>query len=632
MCIFNEYQKLKPNRMKNYFLCFSVFFALLSCSQKEPQEKAVNGNPFTATLPSKKIELNDLSAFKKVTNNWQIVGNVFADKTQWRKIAGTEGTGILMNDPTDTAKKNLFTILEHEDIDIELDVMMPKGSNSGIYLQSRYEVQLFDSWGVEHPKYKDIGGIYQRWDKTKAKGKEGYEGHDPKINAAKAPGLWQHIKIKFSAPRFDSTGKKVKNAIFHEVWLNGVLLHENVSVTGPTRAAAFSNEVAKAPLMIQGDHGPVAFKNIVYKTYTPHKITFNNLICKEYNKIYKNQVPDLNMVQEIKAEEVDKVTLGMLKSRNYAKTIYYSGELNIPETGTYLFNFKTAIGGVSQLLINKKPVNSTKMYLEKGTAVPFELMASKGSPWMGTVVLNIEGPHLKLQSIDPNLATGKKPLRRNPKHTVHASEHPNTQRSFMYHNGEKRMHCISAGTPEGMHYSFDLDHASLLSVWSGDLFFDATQMWSSRGTEQFGRTGSFAVPMYGYREFAELNSENDEWNNSIEDIKFESYVLNTKGRPVYTHQMGATKLTNEMNPSNSTRGITRKITIEGPDELYHKINEGTSIKQLKTGGYIINNTSYYVEFPSDANLKPFIRKSKGKDELLVKIPSGTQTLEYTIIW
>ena len=96
--------------------------------------------------------------------------------------------------------------------------------------------------------------------------------------------------------------------------------------------------------------------------------------------------------------------------------------------------------------------------------------------------------------------------------------------------------------------------------------------------------------------------------------------------------MGATQLTNEMTPSNSTRGITRKIKIEGPNELYHKINEGTSIKQLKTRGYIINNTSYYVEFPSDSNLKPFIRKSKDKDELLVKILSGTQTLEYTIIW
>ena len=54
MCIFNEYQKLKPNRMKNYFLCFSVLFVLLSCSQKEPQKKAVKGNPFTATLPTKK--------------------------------------------------------------------------------------------------------------------------------------------------------------------------------------------------------------------------------------------------------------------------------------------------------------------------------------------------------------------------------------------------------------------------------------------------------------------------------------------------------------------------------------------------------------------------------------------------
>ena len=537
----------------------------------------------------------------------------------------------MLNNPTEKERKAIFTKFDHGDMDLELDVMMPVGSNSGLYFQGRYEIQLFDSWGVKKPKYKDIGGIYQRWDKTKEKGKEGYEGHNPKINAAKAPGLWQHLRIRFSAPRFDASCKKTQNAKFDEVWLNGVLIHENVSLTGPTRGGA-AKEVALAPLMIQGDHGPVAFKNIIYKTYTPYQITFNNLICKEFTQIYKKQVPDLNMVQEIKVEEVDKVTLGMLKSRNYGKTIYYTGELNIPETGTYLFNFKTALGGVSQLLINNKRIWSTKLHLEKGTAVPFELMASKGSPWMGTVVLNIEGPHLKLQSIDPNLATGKKPLKRNPKHTVLASEHPNTQRSFMHHNGEKRMHCISAGTPEGIHYSFDLDHASLLSVWSGDLFFDATQMWSSRGTEQFGRTGSFAVPMYGYREFAQLKNENEDWNNSIEDIKFDGYELNEIGRPVYTHHIGETTLINEMNPSNTTRGVSRKIVVDGPNELYHKINEGTSIKALETGGYIINNTSYYVKFPEDSMFKPFIRKSKGKEELLVKIPSGKQTLAYTIIW
>ena len=64
------------------------------------------------------------------------------------------------------------------------------------------------------------------------------------------------------APRFDEEGKKIENGRFVKVVHNGKVIHENVEVTGPTRAAAFENEAAKGPLMLQGDHGPVAFRNI----------------------------------------------------------------------------------------------------------------------------------------------------------------------------------------------------------------------------------------------------------------------------------------------------------------------------------------------------------------------------------
>jgi hypothetical protein len=43
---------------------------------------------------------------------------------------------------------------------------------------------------------------------------------------------------------------------------NGKVVHENIEVTGPTRAAGFNDEQATGPLMIQGDHGPVAYRNI----------------------------------------------------------------------------------------------------------------------------------------------------------------------------------------------------------------------------------------------------------------------------------------------------------------------------------------------------------------------------------
>lgn len=64
---------------------------------------------------------------------------------------------------------------------------------------------------------------------------------------------------------FDQNGKKTENARFVKVAQNDVLAHENVELTGPTRAATYNDEKPTGPLMLQGDHGPVAYRNISIK-------------------------------------------------------------------------------------------------------------------------------------------------------------------------------------------------------------------------------------------------------------------------------------------------------------------------------------------------------------------------------
>jgi hypothetical protein len=167
-------------------------------------------------------------------------------------------------------KKNkgtdLISILQHGDADVELDFMMAKGSNSGVYLQGRYEIQLLDSWGVLNPGPGDVGGVYQRWDESRPEGKKGFEGNAPRQNVGRAPGLWQHLKISFQAPRF-IVGHKIENARMLKVELNGVTIQENVELTGPTRSSMASDEVALGPLLLQGDHGAVAYRNIRITSY-----------------------------------------------------------------------------------------------------------------------------------------------------------------------------------------------------------------------------------------------------------------------------------------------------------------------------------------------------------------------------
>jgi len=208
------------------------------------------------------ISLNDLSSFKSPGQTWSLAGGVTANLAGQNVLNLTKGTGILVNIPT---KKNngsdLLTLGEHGDLVLELDYMMAKGANSGIYFQGIYELQLEDSWTAKTPLSSINGGIYERWDDSKPEGQKGFGGHAPRQNVSKAPGLWQHLKVVFVAPRFDAAGTKTSNARFVSVELNGVLIHDNVEIFGPTRGSN-SNEKPFGALRLQGDHGAVAFKNI----------------------------------------------------------------------------------------------------------------------------------------------------------------------------------------------------------------------------------------------------------------------------------------------------------------------------------------------------------------------------------
>lgn len=205
----------------------------------------------------------NLRGWRSPTDEWIVAQSVIPAAGDSKKFEITRGEGVLINGVKGRAV-NLISESEHGDVEAHVEFMVPKDSNSGVYFQGRYEIQILDSWGVEHPKYSDCGGIYQRWINEK-----GFEGHAPRVNASRRPGEWQTFDVLFRAPRFDAAGKKIANARFVKVTHNGHVIHENVEVTGSTRAAVFeSDEKPTGPIMLQGDHGPVAFRNITIKRVT----------------------------------------------------------------------------------------------------------------------------------------------------------------------------------------------------------------------------------------------------------------------------------------------------------------------------------------------------------------------------
>ena len=189
-------------------------------------------------------------------HDWRVAGKVTPKPDDDKLFAIEPGLGLFVNgDAGRTA--NLATERTHGDCELHIEFVVPKGSNLGVYLMGHYEIQVLDSWGVTELKYSDCGGIYCQWINNAAVG-----GTAPRVNTSKAPGEWQSFDVIFRAPRFDAKGNKIKNAVFEKVVHNGVLIHENVEVGGPTRAAMPGAERAEGPLMLQGDHGPVAYRNV----------------------------------------------------------------------------------------------------------------------------------------------------------------------------------------------------------------------------------------------------------------------------------------------------------------------------------------------------------------------------------
>ena len=174
---------------------------------------------------------------------WAVGGASVDPKATNKLLVESEGSDVINVQPA----SDLISDAKYGDCTVEVEFLIPKGSNSGVYLMGEYEVQILDSYGREKVGPGDLGGLYN----TAA----------PRVNAARKPGEWQKFVIDFRAPRF-ADGKRVSKARFLKVTLNGQVIHENVEMNGPTTSALTGKEAPTGPLLFQGDHGPVAFRNI----------------------------------------------------------------------------------------------------------------------------------------------------------------------------------------------------------------------------------------------------------------------------------------------------------------------------------------------------------------------------------
>ncbi len=163
------------------------------------------------------------------------------DLTGWKPRSTEVKNGWIVRDGLlfdEQPGNDLVTEQKFTDFQIHAEFRYPKGSNSGIYLRGRYEVQIEDNYGDEPDSHK-IGGVY------------GFL--TPCLNAAKKPGEWQTMDITLVG--------RVVTVVF-----NGEKVIDRQTIPGITGGALDSDEGSPGPILLQGDHGPIEFRKV---TLTP---------------------------------------------------------------------------------------------------------------------------------------------------------------------------------------------------------------------------------------------------------------------------------------------------------------------------------------------------------------------------
>jgi hypothetical protein len=220
-------------------------FAIHSMTRPQPPVVDPGPLPGLRKAPSDAIILFDGSSLA----NWQSA-SAAGQPARWKVIGGymevVAGTG------------NIATTQGFGDVQLHIEFMSPAPAtgdgqgrgNSGVFLMGIYEVQVLDSY--QNTTYADghVAAIYGQY--------------PPLVNASRPPGEWQTYDIVFHRPRFDANGEvtsKARMTILH----NGILVQDNVTLTGPTahkERPPYAKHADRLPLILQ-DHGdPVRFRNV----------------------------------------------------------------------------------------------------------------------------------------------------------------------------------------------------------------------------------------------------------------------------------------------------------------------------------------------------------------------------------
>jgi hypothetical protein len=191
--------------------------------------------------PISKINFTDKIVSFSIPPQWDTASNdmSFEGRYEGDALTGTiimpDGKIFKFSGVRAPSGSNIITDAVFNDFQLHIEFRIPAGSNSGVYLRGRYEIQIVDSKGQE-PNVGLLGAIYGFLSPTEM--------------MANAAGEWQSFDVTLA-------GRLVTLAV------NGKTVICNQEIPGITGGAIDSNEGEAGPIMIQGDHGPIDLRNIL---------------------------------------------------------------------------------------------------------------------------------------------------------------------------------------------------------------------------------------------------------------------------------------------------------------------------------------------------------------------------------
>lgn len=584
-------------------------------------------------LPMTTVSLTDKSSFAEAGDNWKVVSNVFADYQQ-EGIQTEPGKGVLVNTPDAAGTTTPLTLdFEHGDLELEMEFLLQKGSNSGVLLQGRYEVDLNDSWNYPDSTAVFCGTILAP---SANEAHESLTAISPAVNPCKAPGLWQQLKVFFRAPRFDEQGNKIDNARFESVYLNGLLIHRNVEVNGPSTTALLSGEKPLGPLMIQADGGPVAIRNLNYKSYTLDSLKLDSIQYTLYeSNSYK--FPDFDTLKVVRTGTATDLNVGEAAAKGEFYALSYDATLVVPVSGEYLFTCSIDEGG--EIYIDDKVIIREGLVEgKKNSRALVNLTAGEHkfhvkffqSIWSASIALYYEGPGISYKRLGftPRFSGFPRGIRRQPQITVLAETQPEMLRGFLTYRDTVKTHALSVGSPANVHYAFDMNDAALVKGWKGS-FADASAMWIQRGESQLLQPMNFSIEPLDGLPMAFLENEKAAWNPDRTLYKFIKYIINPEGYPVYHYKYKDALFEDTILPADDGLGLVRTVSVTGTTDqpMWYRIAGGGPITRLPNGLYSVGG-DYYLKLLTDTGVQ--VRN----DDVIVPVLSDAQgsTIQYEIIW